>query len=137
MNSEPSLALQAAIFERLLDSEELMALVPPDHVLDTNARPERMPVIHIGEGQTVHRRFDCTTYATLHIWFQEAGLVKAKTAAGLIVDALSVDPQIDGVLQLDGWICHELAITQTRFLRDPHGSYSHGIVTVAGIMKAN
>jgi len=54
-----------------------------------------------------------------------------------IVDALRVDAQISGVLVLDNFTCHDLAVTQTRFVRDPHGSFSHGIVTVAGIMKAN
>jgi hypothetical protein len=136
-HSDPSLALQATIRERLLASPELLALVPPDNILDTNGRPERVPCINIGEGQTVYQRFYCTTYATLHVWFQEPGLVQAKMAASLIIDALSTDAQIDGeVLELDGFVCEELSVNQTRFLRDPHGSYSHGIITLAGIMKA-
>lgn len=133
---EPSLDLQKAIRARLLASEELMALIPPDHVLDVSGRPERMPCVNIGEGQTVYSRFTSTTYATIHVWFEEPGLVKAKQAAGLIVDALRVDAQISGVLALDNFICHDLAVTQTRFMRDPHGPYSHGIVSVAGVMKA-
>ena len=133
---EPSLDLQKAIRARLLASAELMALVPPDHVLDVTGRPERIPEVQIGDGQTVYSRFMSTTYAALHIWFQEPGLVNAKAAAGAIIDALRVDAQISGVLTLDNFICHDLAVTQTRFLRDPHGPYSHGIVSVAGIMRA-
>jgi hypothetical protein len=133
---EPSLDLQKAIRARLLASAGLMALVPADNVIDTTGRPERMPSINIGEGQTVYRRFDSTTYATLHIWVQEAGLTGSKAIAGAIVAALHVDAQIEGVLTLDYFVCHYLEVTQTRFLRDPHGSYSHGIVSVAGIMKA-
>lgn len=133
---EPSLDLQKAIRARLLASEELLALIPPDHILDATGRPERIPCVNIGEGQTVFGRFTSTTYAQLHIWFKEPGLVNAKAAAGLIVDALRVDAQISGVLTLDNFICHDLAVTQTRFIPDPHGPYSHGIVSVVGIMKA-
>ncbi|WP_316214075.1 DUF3168 domain-containing protein [Bradyrhizobium sp. SZCCHNR2032] len=137
MTFEPSLELQKAIRARLLASAELMALVPPDNILDANGRPERVPCVNIGEGQTVYRRFDSTSYATLHVWFQEPGLVNAKAAVSAIVQALRVDAQIDGVLNLDSFTVLDLAVTQTRFMRDPHGSYSHGIVTVAGTMKAN
>jgi hypothetical protein len=133
---EPSLDLQKAIRARLLASAGLMALVPADNVIDTTGRPERMPSINIGESQTVYRRFDSTTYATLHVWKQEAGLTGSKAIASTIIAALRIDAQIDGVLSLENFICHDLQVTQTRFLRDPHGSYSHGIVTVAGIMKA-
>jgi hypothetical protein len=133
---EPSLDLQKAIRARLLASADLMALVPADNIIDTTGRPERMPSVNIGEGQTVYGRFHSTTYATLHVWKQEAGLTGSKAIAGAIVAALHVDAQIHGVLNLENFICHDLKVTQTHFLRDPHGSYSHGIVTVAGIMKA-
>jgi len=134
---EPSLDLQKAIRERLLGNTELMALVLPDHVLDSAGRPEVMPCVIIGEGQTVYRRFDATAYATLHIWVQEPGLTTAKNIASAVIDALRVDAQIEGVLRLDNFTCRDLAVTQTQFMRDPHGPYSHGIVTVAGLMQAN
>jgi hypothetical protein len=113
-----------------------MALVPADNVIDTTGRPERMPSVNIGEGQTVYGRFHSTTYATLHVWKQEAGLTGSKAIAGAIVAALHIDAQIEGVLILENFVCHDLQVTQTRFLRDPHGSFSHGVVSVAGIMKA-
>jgi hypothetical protein len=136
MTFEPSLELQKAVRVRLLASAELMALVPPDSILDANGRPERVPCVNIGEAQTTYRRFDSTSYATLHVWFQEPGLANAKAAVSAIVQALRVDAQIDGVLNLDSFTVLDLMPTQTRFMRDPHGSYSHAIVTVAGIMKA-
>jgi hypothetical protein len=133
---DPSLELQKAIRARLLASADLMALVPADNILDVTGRPERDPCVIIGEGQTVFRRFDSTTNATLHIWVQEAGLTGAKAIASAIVPALRVDAQIEGVLILDSFICHDLAVTQTRFMRDPLGDYSHSVISVAGIMKA-
>ena len=136
MAFEPSLDLQKAIRARLLASGDLMALVPGDNVLDATGRPERLPCVNIGEGQTVYRRFDSTSYATLHVWAQETGLTDSKSIASAIVAALKVDAQIEGVLTLDNFVCHDLQVTQTRFMRDPHGSFSHCVVTVAGIMKA-
>jgi hypothetical protein len=135
--SEPSLALQSAILARLRSSAALTALIPADNIMDSNGRPERIPGVNIGEGQTVFRRFDSTTYADIHVWFIEPGLASAKTAASAIVDALLVDAQITGVLNLDSFTCHDLRVTQTRYLRDPHGGYSHAVVSVAGIMKAS
>jgi len=134
---EPSLDLQKAIRSRLLGNIELIALVLPEHILDSAGRPEVMPCVLIGEGQSVYRRFNSTTYATLHIWVQEPGLTTAKAIAGTIVEALRIDAQIEGVLRLDNFTCRDLAVTQTQFMRDPHGPYSHGIVTVAGLMQAN
>ena len=132
---EPSLDLQKAIRARLLASADLMALVPADNVLDSTGRPELMPAVLIGEGQTVYSRFGSTTYATLHIWMQEPGLAGSKAIASAIVAAVKVDAQIEGVLVLDNFVCLDLQVTQTRFMRDPHGSFSHGVVTVAGIMR--
>jgi len=134
---EPSYDLQKAIRARLIASAELLALVPPDNILDANGRPERIPCVQIGESQTIYRRFDSTTVATLHAWFQEPGLIQCKQAVSAMVEALRVDAQVSGALVLDNFTCHDLMVTQTRFMRDPHGSYSHGAVTVAAIMKAN
>ncbi|MET4216066.1 hypothetical protein ABIB00_001253 [Bradyrhizobium sp. LB14.3] len=134
--SDPSLSLQKAIRARLIASPELMALVQADHVMDANGRPEVMPAVFVGEGQTVFRRWDATTYATLHVWFAEPGLVQCKEAVSPIVAALRIDAQADGVLLIDGFTVHDMQATQTRYVRDPHGSYSHGVVTVAAIVKA-
>lgn len=133
---EPSLDLQPVIRARLLASTDLMALVPADNILDVTGRPERMPAVIIGEAQTVFSRFMSTTHLTIHVWFQEAGLVTAKSAASAIVQALHVDAQIEGVLILDNFIVHDMHVTDTRYLRDPHGSFSHAVVNVAAIVKA-
>ena len=133
---DPFLELQAAIRARLIASPDLLALVPDGHVLDTSGRPEVMPAVLIGEGQTVYRRFDCTVFATLHVWFQELGTTSAKQAASAIVEALRIDAQRDGVLSLPHWTVLDMQADRVQIVRDPHGPYSHGIVSVAAIMKA-
>ena len=135
--ADPSLALQKAIRQRLTASDAVLALVPADNILDVTGRPERVPLINIGEGQTTWRRFDATTSATLHVWVQESGLVACKEIVSAIADALTVDAQINGVLSLDGFVCHDMRPTLTRFLRDPHGDYSHGVLTITAIVKAS
>ncbi|GAB9248270.1 DUF3168 domain-containing protein [Bradyrhizobium diazoefficiens] len=132
---DPSWALQVAIRQRLTASDELLALVPPENIRDATGRPEVMPAVFLGEGQAVLRRWDSTAHATLHVWLQEPGLEQCKRAVSAIVAALRVDAQVDGVLHLDGFTCHDLSVTLTRFMRDPHGSFSHGVVNVASIMK--
>lgn len=132
---EPSYEIQKVIRSRLLASPELMALVSGDNILDATGRPERIPCVNIGQGQTVFRRFDATSYADLHIWNQELGLTGCKAIASAMIAALLVDAQVNGTLRLDNFICHDMRVTGTRYLRDPHGSYSHGIVTTAAIVK--
>jgi hypothetical protein len=67
----------------------------------------------------------------------EPGLVQAKELGSAIVGALTFDAEVErAVLHLDGFVCHDLSVTSLQYMRDPHGPYSHGIVTVAGIMKA-
>ncbi|WP_441280172.1 DUF3168 domain-containing protein [Bradyrhizobium sp. 63_E2_N1_3] len=134
--SDPSHPLQKTIRARLIANPELMALVQADHVMDANGRPEIMPAVYIGEGQTIFRRWDATTHATLHVWFAEPGLVQCKEAVSAIVAALRIDAQADGVLAIDGFTVHDMQATQTRYMRDPHGSYSHGVVNVAAVVKA-
>lgn len=132
---DPSLAVQAAIRARLLASPELMAMVPAGNVLDVNARPEVMPAIIIGEGGTTFRDFSAVTSATLHVWFAEPGLKEAKEAVSAIVGAVRVDAQCDGVLRLPGFIIHDMTADRTHFMRDPHGPFSHAVVSVSAIVQ--
>jgi hypothetical protein len=126
---EPSLALQKAIRARLIATSAVTALVPAANVLDKNNRPEVFPSIIIGEGQTVPgdglARNRHTVFADLHLWASEAGLMQAKAIAGGIRQAFAAP-----FYTIDGHHVADLHITSTRFLRDPDGQHSHGIVTI-------
>lgn len=136
MRHDPSLALQKAIRARLVASADVLALVPAGNILDTNGRPEVVPSILLGEGQTVIRRFNSISYASIHVWMSEPGLVQAKEVGSAIVGALTFDAEVErAVLRLDGFDCHDLTVTNLQYMRDPHANYSHGVITVAGIMK--
>jgi hypothetical protein len=136
MRSDPSLALQKAIRARLVASPDVLALVPAGNIIDSSGRPELVPVILIGEGQTVFRRFHATSYATIHGWICEPGLVQSKLLGSAVVGALTFDAEIErAVLPLDGFDCHDIAVTGLQFLRDPYTAYSHCIVTLAAVVK--
>lgn len=130
--TEPSLALQALVRSRLVASPDLVALVPADHVLDKNRRPEVFPCVLIGEGMTLPdeglARDRFTVTLDVHVWAEEPGLATVKTITAHARAAL-VPPFV-----VPGFHVADLRIASTRFLRDPAG-YGHAVVTVEALMK--
>lgn len=126
---EPSLELQKAIRLRLVASSMLTALVPASSILDKNARPVPFPSIIIGEGQTIPAssiaRNRHEVFFDLHVWATETGVTTSKQITGAIRSALA-----DTVWTVTGLHVGDLHITSTRFLRNPDGLHSHGIVSV-------
>ncbi|WP_333822428.1 DUF3168 domain-containing protein [Pinisolibacter sp.] len=126
------MALQTLVRARLIASPDLVALVPADHVLDKNDRPEVFPCILIGEGQTLpdeglaRDRFAVTL--DVHVWAEEPGLATVKTIAHAVRQALVLPFVILRFHVVD------LRIASTRFMRDPAG-YGHAVVTVEAPMK--
>lgn len=126
---EASLDLQKAVRSRLVASTEVLGQVPAAHILDRNSRPEVFPCILIGESQTLAgaglSRLRHDIFADLHLWAEEPGLATVKTIAGAIRSALR-----DGRWNLDHHHVADLYIQQERFLRDPDGIHSHGVMTL-------
>lgn len=126
---EPSLDLQKAIRSRLVASSSVTSLVPAAKILDKNGRPEVFPCILIGEGETMPddgvARNRHQSFADLHLWQTEPGLAGVKAIAGAIRGALS-----DGPLSVDGFRVADLRIERSRFLRDPDGIHSHGVISL-------
>jgi hypothetical protein len=131
--AEPSLAVQFAIWNLLVASEAVTAAVPPERIFERTTRPEIMPCIQIGDGQTVNEsttlnRRHVRVYSDVHVWTNEEGLSNVKTIAGNVAAALRAKPSIDGFHVVD-W-----KVTGTRFLRDP-GEIGHAIVTVETLVN--
>jgi hypothetical protein len=108
-------------------------MVPASRIFDRTTRPEIMPCIIVGDGQTVNEsttlsRSHVRVFADVHIWTQETGLETVKTITGNARAALRAKPAIDGFHVVD-W-----KVTRTRFLRDP-GDYGHAIVTVETLVN--
>jgi hypothetical protein len=120
----------------LLDSDGVMELVPADNVIDTTKRPDLFPRVNISMGQTVFERFFCTCHVDLHLWVREEGAVIAMRLTDSVIEAISIDAQIDGVLRLESFVCHDLSVEQARYVPDPDGSISHAVVSATAIVKA-
>ena len=130
-----SLALQKALRARLIATSAVTDLVPAASILDRNARPNPDPSIILGEDQEVDEnriaRDVVRVYATLHVWKKEPSLVGVKSIAGAIrtaINALNFE-------EVDGYHFGDCYVSGTRFLRDPDGETSHGVVTVEALVS--
>lgn len=133
---EASLELQKAIRARIIAASAVTALVPIANIVDRNGTPATFPSIIIGEGQTLpggdiaRTRHDVAL--DLHIWQRETGLAFAKQVAGAIRDALH-----DTNWSATGLHVADLYVASSRFLRDPKGEHSHGILSLsANVVEA-
>lgn len=131
--SDPSLAVQKALRGRFVATPAVVALVPAANILDHNQRPAPSPSICLGEDQildsglTIKRDY-VRVYSTIHIWKKEAGLVGVKAISGAIRRAIG---RVGG-LDLDDpdFVVSDIRIDSTRFLRDPDGETSHGVMVL-------
>lgn len=128
---EPSLALQGAVRARLVDSEAVLALVPPSRIFDGRARPEQFPCITFGDGQTVLEvvtlsRKHVRVFLDLHCWTNEGGLAAVKTIAGAVSTALLTTPSMGGLV--------DFFVAGTRFLRDPTAEIGHAVVSLEALV---
>lgn len=128
------LAIQKAIRDSLINSAALTALVPADNILDRNDRPSLDRSIIIGEGQSVDdgaiARNRLRVYTDLHIWKREESTTGSKMIASVIRVAIGIRrPALDA-----GFHCADWFISSSRFMRDPAGEFSHGVVTVEALV---
>lgn len=125
------LEVQKALRARLIATGAVTALVPALHILDTNQRPAPIPSIILGESQAVDegtslRRAHTRVHHTVHVWTREASTQGCKAICGEIRRAIHA-----GRLALPaGLACADQLVSSMRFLRDPDGEHSHGVVTV-------
>lgn len=105
--------------------------VPAAQILDTNQRPAKLPAIILGDSQAVDegtslRRAHTRVYHTLHVWTREASLEGCKQICGEVRRAIH-----SGRLVLVSPLhCADALVSSMRFLRDPDGEHSHGVVVV-------
>ncbi len=135
MTTDPSLALQAAIRERLIGTPAVLDLVPAAHIRDGGTRPDKFPTIILGDGQTVlggyyPGRRNVTVYLDLHVWAIEDGLAAVKAIAHAISEALVAPLTVPGYLLSDG-----VHVTATRYMRDPSEKHGHGVLSVEAFMS--
>ncbi|WP_275788572.1 DUF3168 domain-containing protein [Pararhizobium gei] len=125
------LAVQIALRARFTSTPAVSALVPANHILDRNARPAPDPSIILGEDQTVDdgnsvKRDRHLVYSTIHLWKREASTAGVKAIAWAMRNALRA-----GRLNLgSSFHCVDCRVSSQRFMRDPDGETSHGVLTI-------
>lgn len=129
-------AVQVAIRARLAASDAVVALVPVESIIDRNERPVPYPSIILGEDQTIEdsdslARDRVRIFSTLHVWKREPSLVGVKAIAWVIRSAVHRDRLDLGTV----FQCIDCRVSQQRFLRDPDGETSHGVVTVETLVR--
>ena len=130
--TEPSLACQIAIRQRLVGASAVTDLVPAASIFDGPTRPELFPCIIVGTGQTVLEPITLTrshirVFLDVHTWTKETGLETVKTIAGAAQEALKAKSSIEGFRVVD-WL-----VTGTRFMRDP-AEIGHAVTTVEALL---
>ena len=105
--------------------------VPAAQIIDANQRPSKLPAILLGDSQAVDegsslRRAHTRVYHSLHVWQREPSLEGAKTIAGAIRSAI----HSARLTLAPGLHCADARVSLMRFLRDPDGEHSHGVVVV-------
>jgi hypothetical protein len=129
-----SLALQIALRGLLTADAVVTALIPAGSIFDRSARPEAFPCIILGEATEVPADHVVQRYtrvvSTVHVWQREAGLTGVKEIAGAIRKAVNGTYPV-----LDGGRCLDLRFTGARFMRDPDGVTSHGVMTFEAVVE--
>ncbi len=132
--SSPEIALHKALLHRLRSDPDVIALVPAGNINDRNARPIVDPSINIGTDQADDAGYIARDVATvfhdLHVWKKEPGLGGSKLIAAAISNAVKARFRPE-----EGYHFVDCYVSRTRFLRDPDGDFSHGIVTVRAITQ--
>lgn len=129
------IALQKALYKRLTSSPKIGVLVPVSNIFDRNQQPKADPLILIGEDQIVDdgsdlQRCNWRVYSTIHIWKMENSLTGAKAISGAIRQAIRQGrPELD-----DGYHCADWRVSSERFMRDPDGEHSHGVLTIESLV---
>lgn len=132
---EPTLALQTAIRTALVNTPDVIALVPADHIRSGSTRPDKTPAIIMSDGNTTLHGHDYAAqrtawvYMDLHVWTLDAGQDAAKEIAGTVTAAL------DRPLNFEGCDCDHFRVTASRFPRDPDPRYGHGVLSVEALIR--
>lgn len=138
---DASAAVQRAIRVRLIGNAGVTALVPAANILDTNQRPAPSPSILMGEDQIVDapdvmlNRSFVRVYSTLHIWKTETSTAGVKAISNAIRRAIGVNRTARLDLNDPDFVCSDCTIEQVRFMRDPDGETSHGVMTLKCLVQ--
>jgi hypothetical protein len=128
-----SLELQRAIVGRLKADATLTAIIA-GRVYDQPPKGPQFPYVTLGDDQTVPDRgqgYDGSDVSlTIHTWSRAQGFPETKRMLEAIRASLT-----DAPLALTGHRLIDLAMAESRALRDPDGITSHGVITFTALTE--
>lgn len=135
MLTDPSLPLQAAIMALLSGNSEVAALVA-DRIYDRIPNVPTFPYLTFGDTQLLPETGEGTdaasSFVTLHTWERFKSFDKVKNLGQLVIGALH-----DQELELPSGQVQSILLESARYIRDPDGLTSHGILTFEILTDAN
>lgn len=129
---DPSLELQIALIARLRAFPALATLVG-GRIYDAPPPSAAYPYVTLGEDQilpdagTDYDGADVTL--TLHVWSKATGFPETKRIAAAIRAALAAELPLTALRLVD------LVYEGARYLREPDGLVSHGVVTFTALTE--
>lgn len=127
MLTDPSGDIQAAIRALLLADPDVKSLVD-DRIFDRIENVPEFPYITIGEAQVIPELGEGTDAAesniTIHTWSRFKTFNPVKNLGKIIIRLLH-----DGELTISDGIVQSMLLESVRYLRDPDGLTSHGVLT--------
>lgn len=135
MLTDPSGDIQAAIASLLLADADVRAIVS-DRVYDKIPNVPEFPYIRIGEAQMLPELGEFTdaaeTHITIHAWTRFKAFGSDKRLGKIIIRLLH-----DGELAISDGNVQSMLLESARYLRDPDGLSSHGVLTFSLLTDAN
>lgn len=136
--TDTSLAMQAAVIAALKNAAAVETIVA-ERIYDRVPDNAAFPYVKYGGDQVLQDDIDAgdclqeafEVFVTLHAWSRKVGQVEAKTLGGAIRAALH-----NVALTVTG---HRLVVLEhdsTRYLEDPDGLSSHGVLTFRALLDA-
>lgn len=133
--TDPGVELQRALVKKLTDDAELKALIA-GRVLDRVKPDAPLPYVNLGE-MTLFAELGAGTDAAdstlvIHAWSEKPGYGQVKEIGARIIALLH-----DQDLQISGGVVQSFLLESARYLRDPDGLVSHGVLTFDVLTDAN
>jgi hypothetical protein len=133
--SEPSAALQRAIYSALTGNSAITGLVG-QRIFDRVTSDATFPYVRIGLDQSVAEDQDCVeecveVFAQIDVFSRAQGKIEAKNISGAIVRALNAST----VIISDSYELQDFRYTDTRFLDDPDGLSTHAVLSFRALVE--
>ncbi len=116
-----------AVQKAIVDALKVDPAVAGGRIYDIVPSGAAFPYVSIGEEQAIEDGNSCDegweVFIDNHVWSRAVGFPEAKTLVAL------VRQRINAITSVTGYTLISVEVEDTRFMRDPDGLTSHGVVS--------